>query len=128
MRLGLFLKKSCHQSRYPPSHPKFFEPKFYGLELFNFVLNPLWFNLNIKTKTTQFSWLISRLTKRNVSNSRFREFYQTLSNFINLQPTYLPTYLSTELGTTQLKLVLGFLRSPVYLRHIQAFLDYISDI
>ena len=59
-----------------------------------FLFYLLWFNLNIKTKTntSHGCWLnwnepsfISKLIKIDLSNSRFRKSYQTMSNFIHLQ-------------------------------------------
>ena len=45
-----------------------------------------------------------KVNRNSSSNSWYRKFYQTLSNFINLLPNYLPT----ELGTTHLKLVSSY--------------------
>ena len=68
---------------------------FYGRSFFGFLYLS-WFNLNIKQKQHNFQGckpsFISKLTKMNLSNSRFRKFYHTFSNLINLLP-YLPTYL-----------------------------------
>ena len=70
---------------------KFLDPTFLGPKIFfcpgrKICLDP------------KFFWT------KNLSNSRFRDFYQTLSNFINL----LLTYLFTEFGTTQFKLVMRY--------------------
>ena len=44
-----------------------------------------------------------------------------MSNLINLIPSYLATYLSTELGTTQLKLVFPFPSGGWYLSYTKKF-------